>query len=152
MIYLSQHTKASKEHRWFPWNKDSLVLHVRLRDKSIDSREWYLSSISNLPLDLWKIQNLFSSIDFSFTNILPMPPRHDMPRRIPTDNYHMPKNKHSRMTSTLKTHITTKTQHDNNVERNRLDHGENTKCGKRIHTSVIHTTKTQQARRQQQCR
>jgi hypothetical protein len=68
-----------------------------------------------------------------------------MPRRIPTDNYHTPKDKHS-WTTTQKTHISTKTQHKDVVERNHLDHGKNT--SKRVHTSIVHTTKVQQAKGQ----
>jgi hypothetical protein len=57
------------------------------------------------------------------------------------------KDKHS-WTTTEKIHISTKTQHDDVVERNRLAHGKNT--SKRVHTSVVNTTKAQQAKEQQQ--
>ncbi len=43
-----------------------------------------------------------------------------------------------------KTHITTKTQHDNVIEKNRFDHGKKRKCAKRVQSSIVHTYKAQQ--------
>jgi hypothetical protein len=45
LIYHNQPTKASKEHGWFPRNKDGISSSAcALEGQSIDSRVWYLSS------------------------------------------------------------------------------------------------------------
>ncbi len=76
LTYHNQHTKASKEHGWYPRNTDGVSsscvcvggtkVLIPQCDIFCHNRTW---KKSNLPLDLRKIKNICSFVELLFTSV-----------------------------------------------------------------------------------